>query len=62
MLKIFHYIYQYLFQLFDILKSYIWKFFKLLYTSLMGASYFGHTETVKILVAQEGIDINAKNI
>ena len=28
----------------------------------MLASEEGHTETVKILVEQEGIDINAKNI
>ena len=28
----------------------------------MGASQNGHTEIVKMLVKQEGIDINAKNI
>ena len=28
----------------------------------MYASYNGHTEIVKILIEQEGIDINAKNI
>ena len=28
----------------------------------MKASLYGHTETVKILVKQEGIDFNAKDI
>ena len=40
----------------------IWKFFTLFNTALMNASYKGDTETVKILVKQEGIDINAQNI
>ena len=40
----------------------IWKFFKLLCTLLMRASEEGCTETVKILVEQEGIDINSKDI
>ena len=40
----------------------IWKFFKLLWVALMHASNKGHTEIVKILVEQEGIDINAKDI
>ena len=28
----------------------------------MKASWFGHTKIIKILVEQEGIDINAKDI
>ena len=40
----------------------IWKIFKLLWTALMRASWNGCTETVKILVEQEGIDINAKSV
>ena len=36
-------------------------FFKLFETALIWASQNGHTEIVKILVKQEGIDINAKN-
>ena len=38
----------------------IWNFFKLFKTALIWASLRGHTEIVKILVEQEGIDINAK--
>ena len=40
----------------------IWKIFKLLWTALMKASEKGHTKTAKMLVEQEGIDINAKTI
>ena len=40
----------------------IWKLFKLFETALMKASDNDHTEIVKILVEQEGIDINAKSI
>ena len=43
-------------------QNHIWKFFKLLWTALIRASNNGHTETVKILVEQKGIDINAKDI
>ena len=39
----------------------IWNFFKLFRTALIYASEKGHTEIVKILVEQEGIDINAKD-
>ena len=45
-----------------ILRNNIWNFFKLLQTALMYASDYGCTETVKMLVEQEGIDINAKYI
>ena len=38
----------------------IWSFFKLFETALILAYEYGHTEIVKILVEQEGIDINAK--
>ena len=38
------------------------NFFKLFKTALQYASIDGSTEIVKILVEQEGIDINAKNI
>ena len=44
-----------------IFQNNIWSFFKLFGTALMIASERGHTEIVKILVEQEGIDINAKN-
>ena len=40
----------------------IWNFFELFNTALILASQNGHTEIVKILVEQKGIDINAKNI
>ena len=40
----------------------IWEFIKLLWTALMRASANGHTEIVKILLEQKGIDINAKDI
>ena len=40
--------------------SIIWNFFKLFITALMKASENGNTEIVKILVEQEGIDINGK--
>ena len=36
--------------------------FKLFHTALMLVSDIGHTEIVKILVEQEGIDINTKDI
>ena len=39
----------------------IWNFFKIFQTALIWASKNGHSEIVKILVEQEGIDINAKN-
>ena len=39
----------------------IWNFFKLFGTALIWASENGHAEIVKILVGQEGIDINAKD-
>ena len=39
----------------------IWNFFTLFKAALIIASENGHTEIVKILVKQEGIDINAKN-
>ena len=42
--------------------DYVWNFFKLLWTALMRASGKGHIEIVEILVEQEGIDINAKDI
>ena len=44
-----------------IFQNNIWNFFKLFWTALMWASFNGHIEIVKILVEQEGIDINAKN-
>ena len=40
----------------------IWKHFKLHRTALIFASEYGHKETVKILVKQKGIHINAKDI
>ena len=39
----------------------IWDFFKLFKTALIFASFNSHPEIVKILVEQEGIDINAKD-
>ena len=44
------------------LQTHIWKFIKLYKTALIKASEKGHTKIVKILLEQEGIDINAKNI
>ena len=38
-----------------------WKLYKLLFTSLIFASLNGHTEIVKMLLEQEGIDINAQD-
>ena len=40
----------------------IWNFFKLFNTVLIYASMKGYTEIVRILVEQEGIDINVKDI
>ena len=39
-----------------------WKLYKLLFTSLIYASQKGHTEIVKMLLEQEGIDVNAKYV
>ena len=39
-----------------------WNFIKLFMTALMWASEEGHTEIVKILIEQNGIDINAKTV
>ena len=44
-----------------IFQNNIWNFFKLFRTALICAPEYGHTEIVKILVEQEGIDINAKD-
>ena len=43
-----------------IFQNNIWNFFKLFKTVLIIASENDHIEIVKILVEQEGIDINAK--
>ena len=40
----------------------IWKLFKLLWTALIWASEEGHTEILSMLLEQEGIDINSKDI
>ena len=40
----------------------IWKLLKLFEASLIRASDNGHTKTVKILIEQKNIDINAKDI
>ena len=40
----------------------IWYLFKLFATALMIASIRGRTEIVKILLEQEGIDINSKDV
>ena len=40
----------------------IWNFLKLLWSALNRASRENHPEIVKILLEQEGIDINAKDI
>ena len=45
-----------------ILNYNIWNFIKLFKTVLMIASQNDQTKTVKILVEQEEIDINMKNI
>ena len=45
-----------------IFENHIWKFFKLNKTALIYASAKGHTEIVKILVEQEGIDVKAEDI
>ena len=43
-------------------QNYFWKLFKLFNTSLILASWNDKIEIVKILIAQEGIDINVKDI
>ena len=40
----------------------IWKLFKLFDTALILASYYGHTEIVKLLLEQEGIYIDLQNV
>ena len=45
-----------------IFENNIWSFFKLYKTALIYASENGRTETVKILIKQKEIDINAKDI
>ena len=40
----------------------MWKIFKLFRTALLWASYSGHSEIVKLLIGQEGIDINAQDV
>ena len=45
-----------------IFQSNIWDLFKLLKTSIMKASENGHTDIVKLLLEQEGIDTEAKDI
>ena len=44
-----------------IFKSYNWNLFKLFETALILASFDGHTEIVRLLLAHEGIDVNAKD-
>ena len=44
------------------LQNNIRKLYKLYFTALMFASCNGNTEIVKLLVEQEGIDINSQNI
>ena len=39
----------------------IWALFKLYVSSLMLASVNGHIEIVKLLLEQEGIDVNVKD-
>ena len=43
-------------------QNYFWDLFKLFNTALIWAAQTGKTEIVKLLLEQEGIDINAKNI
>ena len=43
-------------------KKLAFSIFNLLCTALIWASYNGHTQIIKMLVKQEGIDINAKDI
>ena len=45
-----------------IIQNNIWRFFNLFLTALRYASDNGHIETVKILLEQEGIDINSKDV
>ena len=44
-----------------IFQNNVWSFFNIFKTALMNASENDNTEIVKILVEQEGIDINAKD-
>ena len=43
-------------------QNYFWKLFKLFNTTLILASWNDKTEIVKMLIEQEGTDINAKEI
>ena len=40
----------------------VWNFIRLLWTALMLASEKGYIEIVKMLLDQNGIEINAKNV
>ena len=43
-------------------QNHYWNFIKLFYTALIWASRIGHTEVAKVLIEQNGIDINDKNV
>ena len=45
-----------------IFQSNIWYLFKLFISALMFAAQNGHTEIVKLLLKQKGIDFNAKDV
>ena len=45
-----------------IFQNNFWKLLKLLWTALIYASYKGYARIVQILVEQEGININAKDV
>ena len=43
-------------------QKHAWIFFKLSNTALILASKNGHTEIAKLLIEQEGIDINTQDV
>ena len=45
-----------------IFQNHIWSFLKLFWTALIFASFYDNAEIVHLLVEQEGIDINAKDV
>ena len=43
-------------------QSNVWFLFNILWSALTFAARFGHTEVVKLLIEQNGIDLNTKTV